>query len=129
MKNNLAETPLWEKLAGLIGFLLICVTVVYLLWAAINNKNQPPTIHFNVIGTQSLEKQYLVLVDVENIGEKTATDLHVEGQLKSANDLIQRSTAQVDYLAAQSTQRVGFYFKSNPADGELTFTPMNYQEP
>lgn len=128
MKNNLSETPLWEKLTGLLGFILICFTFGYLLWTAISNKDLPPTIHFKVIATQSLEKNYLVMVDVENIGDKAATVLNLEGRLKIANGL-QRSTAQVDYLASKSTQRVGFYFKSNPADGELTFMPMNYQEP
>jgi uncharacterized protein (TIGR02588 family) len=129
MKNNLSETPLWEKLTGLIGFLLICSTVGYLLWAAMSNDNEPPNIHFNVITIESLEKQYLVLVDVENIGDTTATVLYLEGQLKNADGLVQRSTAQVNYLASQSIQRVGFYFKSNPAEGALSFIPLNYQEP
>jgi uncharacterized protein (TIGR02588 family) len=129
MKHNLPKTPLWEKLVGLMGFLFICFTVIYLVWSAFSNTNQPPDIQFSVVSIESLEQQYLALVDVKNIGDKTAADLHLEARLSNANGRIQRSTAQVSYLAPDSTQRIGFYFTSDPAEGELTFNPMGYQEP
>lgn len=129
MKHNLANTPLWEKLVSLMGFLLICFTVVYLVWSAFSNTNQSPSIHFNVVNIEALEHQYLVLVDVKNSGDKTASELHLEGRLISADGDMQRSTTKVSYLAPESNQRVGFYFTSDPADGELTISPMGYQEP
>lgn len=129
MKHNLPKTPVWEKSIGLLGFILIGFTVVYLLWSAFSNANQPPNIHFSVVRTESLDQQYLVLVDVKNMGDKTASDLHLEANLNDASGRIQRSTAQVSYLAPASNQRVGFYFTSDPADGELTFKPLGYQEP
>jgi|SRR5690554_3126284 len=129
MKHNLPKTPLWEKLVGLMGFLLICFTVIYLVWSAFSNTNQPPDIHFSVVRTESLEQQFLVLVDVKNSGDKAVSDLHLEASLSNPNGHIQRSTAQVSYLAPDSNQRVGFYFTSDPAEGELTFTPLGYQEP
>lgn len=129
MKNNLSTTPLWEILTGLLGFVLICFTVGYLLWSASTNDDKPPNIHFNVIAVESVDDQYLVRVDVKNIGDKTATDLHLEGRIENSNGPIQRSTMRVDYLASGSTQRVGFYFNTNPAEGTLTFVPMGYQEP
>lgn len=129
MKHNLSKTPLWEKLVGLMGFLLICFTVVYLVWSAFSNTNQSPNIQFSLVKIQSLEQQYLVLVDVKNIGDKTASDLYLEARLSSDIGRMLRSTTQVSYLAPSSTQRVGFYFKSDPAQGELTFSPLGYQEP
>ncbi|MCB2425698.1 hypothetical protein [Methylophaga pinxianii] len=129
MKHNLSNTPLWEKLVSLMGFLLICFTVIYLVWSAFTNTDQSPSIHFSVVNIEALEHQYLVLVDVKNSGDKTASDLHLEGRLISANGHIQRSTSQVSYLAPESKQRVGFYFTSDPAQGELSFIPMGYQEP
>ncbi|MCL5974780.1 MAG: hypothetical protein M1270_02960 [Gammaproteobacteria bacterium] len=118
-----------RKVFWVLGFLLIVFTVVYLMWSAFSNANQPPNINFSVVGTESLDQQYLVLVDVKNLGDKTASDLHLEASLNDADGRTQRSTAQVSYLAPNSNQRVGFYFISNPADGELTFKPLGYQEP
>lgn len=129
MKHNLSDTPLWEKIIGLMGFLLICFTIGYLLWSAFSNDNEPPKIHFSVVSTEALEQQYLVLVDVSNMGDKTASDLHLEGKLTNGNGLVQRSSVQVSYLASKSTQRVGFYFTTDPTLGELTFSPIGYLEP
>ncbi|WP_417551122.1 hypothetical protein [Methylophaga sp.] len=129
MKHNLSKTPLWEKLVGLVGFVLICLTVIYLVWSAFSNTHKPPNIHFSVVSIEALEDQYLVLVDVKNSGDKTASELNLEGRLVSPNGHLQRSTTQVSYLAPDSNQRVGFYFTSDPAQGELTLSPMGYQEP
>lgn len=129
MKHNLSNTPLWEKMVGLMGFVLICFTVAYLVWSAFSNANQPPTIQFSVVKIETLEQQYLVLVDVKNTGDKTASDLLLEARLTSADGSMQSATSQVSYLAPSSSQRVGFYFTSDPAKGELNFTPMGYQEP
>lgn len=129
MKHNLSKTPLWEKLVGLMGFVLICLTVIYLVWSAFSNANHPPNVQFNVINIEAFEQQYLVLVDVKNTGDKTASDLLLEARLTSADGSMQSATSQVSYLAPSSSQRVGFYFTSDPAKGELTFTPIGYQEP
>jgi uncharacterized protein (TIGR02588 family) len=129
MKHNLSKTPLWEKLVGLVGFVLICLTVIYLVWSAFSNTHKPPNIQFSVVSIEALEDQYLVLVDVKNSGDKTASELNLEGRLVSPNGHLQRSTTQVSYLAPDSNQRVGFYFTSDPAQGELTLSPMGYQEP
>lgn len=129
MKHNLSKTPLWEKLVGLLGFVLICLTVIYLVWSAFSNANQPPYIQFSVVKIEALEQKYLVLVDVKNRGDKTASDLLLEARLTSAEGSRQSATSQVSYLAPSSSQRVGFYFTSDPAEGELSFTPIGYQEP
>ena len=129
MKHNLSKTPLWEKLVGLMGFLLICLTVIYLVWSAFSNTNQPPNIQFSVVRIEALEQQYLVLVDVKNSGDKTVSDLLLEACLTDGDGSMQSSTSQVSYLAPSSSQRVGFYFTSDPAKGELSFTPIGYQEP
>jgi uncharacterized protein (TIGR02588 family) len=129
MKHNLSKTPLWEKMVGLMGFVLICLTVIYLVLSAFSNTNHPPNVQFNVVNIEALEQQYLVLVDVKNTGDKTASDLLLEARLMSVDRSMQSATSKVSYLAPSSSQRVGFYFTSDPAKGELTFTPMGYQEP
>ena len=129
MKHNFEKTPLWEKLVGFCGFVLICFTVVYLVWAALTNTDQPPSIDFNVVRTEVVQNQHMVLVEVKNNGDRTVSELQLEARLTDPSGKLQRSVSQVNYLATQSTQRVGFYFTSDPTKGELTFITMGYQEP
>lgn len=129
MKNTHPDTPLWEKLTGLVGCILICATIGYLVWSAISSDHQPPEIHFKTVSVESLENRYLVMVDIKNVGDEAATEVHISAELKDAKDSTQRSTVKIDYLASKSTQRVGFYFESDPEAGELTFIPDNYLEP
>lgn len=63
------------------------------------------------------------------MGDKTASDLHLEGRLSSSEGHIQRLTTQVGYLAPDLNQQVGFYFTFDPEEGELMFIPLGYQKP
>ncbi|WP_139141573.1 hypothetical protein [Pseudohongiella acticola] len=124
-----STTPLWEWFVGLAGFVLICFTIVYLAWLAATAGEQPPDIEFDVVSVEPVMQRYLVLVDVSNRGDQTASALQLESRLVRANEDTLSATSQVDYLAAESTRRVGFYFPANPATGELEFVPLGYQEP
>src|SRR5690554_5685 len=103
--------------------------ITALVWSAISSDHQPPEIHFKTVSVESLENRYLVMVDIKNVGDEAATEVHISAELKDAKDSTQRSTVKIDYLASKSTQRVGFYFESDPEAGELTFIPDNYLEP
>ena len=123
------QTPLWERLVGLAGFLLICCTVVYLTHAALQGSGNPPDIHFELVSIHLGEAGYLVLVDVSNPGGATAADLQLEAQLQGNGAAPETVSSQLDYLAPRSTRRVGFYFATDPARGELMFRPLGYREP
>lgn len=127
--NVLSETPLWEKIAGFIGFLLILIMLGYLGWSASSNGDAPPQIEFEIVDIQMLPNNHLVRVIVRNRGGQVAMSLNIEARLQVVDDDPEQSTALVDYLAIESQQEIGFYFKSNPAAGELTFRALNFQVP
>lgn len=120
---------MWERLVGIAGFLLVCFTVVYLTHAALQGSDNPPDIRFELVSVRPGEASYLVLVDVSNSGGLTAADLQLEAQLRGTDAPPETASSQLDYLAPDSTRRVGFYFATDPARGELVFRPLGYREP
>lgn len=125
----LPKTPLWEKIAGFVGFILILFMLGYLGWSAFTNDDAPPQIEFEIVDAQATPDGHLVRVLVRNRGEQVATSLNVEARLNMAGELAEHSTALIDYLPIASQQEIGFFFKNNPAAGELTFRALNFQAP
>ncbi|MDO8907313.1 MAG: hypothetical protein Q7W55_02310 [Pseudohongiella sp.] len=109
--------------------MLFCCMVFFLLYSALNNHKRPPDFNFEIVGTEQLGDRFLVFVDINNTGDSTAAELHIEMRLTSDAGDVESSVAVIDYLPASSTQRIGLYFSSDPALSQLEFRPMGYQEP
>ena len=124
-----SETPFWERIAGFIGFILILFMLGYLGWSALSNDDAPPQIEFEIIDVQTLPNTHLVRVLVHNHGEQVAMSLNIEAHLHIIDGEPEQSITLIDYLPIQSHQEVGFYFKNNPASGELSFRALNFQIP
>lgn len=121
------HTPLWEKVIGGIGFVMLCIGFVYLIWSAVTEQKHPPRIDFNVKETIQLGEYFHVQIEVVNSGAQTVAGLHIEGALKGAYPEV--STGEIDYIPPQSTREVGLYFTSDPRLGELVVRPIGYQKP
>ena len=130
------RTPLWEIMVGLVGLVIICVIITFLLIAAFEDKSTPPTFVFTT-GSEECQPNastmtgdvYLVCVRIDNVGGRTAADLQVEARLTAADGSVESSTVEIDYLAPGSLRHVGFYFLGDPDRGQLVFLPRSYQEP
>lgn len=127
--KGFSSTPLWERVIGAIGFLLVCFTIVFLIWSAINKESGSPQIRFQVHDISFIEERYLVLLDVYNAGDLTAADLQLQAQLIDINGNDESAVARIEYLPARSTRRVGLYFDGDPNIGELQIRASGYQEP
>lgn len=124
-----SNTPMWEKVVGLVGFTLIIATILFLLWSAYSKNNEPPDIDIEVTQITALSNGYLVTVTVRNSGDITAENLKIEGRLGQADDGEERVSATVDYLAPRASREVGFYFRQDPSAKELSFYPLSFQKP
>lgn len=128
-ENGFSNTPLWEKLVGLAGLVLVCFTIGFLLWSAISAQDDPPNVSFEIHEIHAIDGRYLVLLDVHNSGDLTAADLQVEVSLSDGQGNTESATGSIDYLAAGSTRRMGFYFGTDPGLGELQFRALGYHKP
>lgn len=123
------KTPLWEKLTGLAGLILLCGVFLVLLWRALTDLDGQVEIVIEPIGVHPSGDYYLVLVEVENRGSQTVADLSIQGQLQHPDGSSEIAELTVDYLPAGSRQEGGLFFTRNPNAGRATFRPIGYQKP
>lgn len=137
MKNpvnpgNALNTPMWEKVLGLLGLLLLCIGFIYLGWNALSEQQLPPEIVLSVKEVNDLEQGYLVQIEVVNTGSQSVAGLHFEGSLLVDNinrNSTEISNATLDYVPARSKKSAGLYFSNDPRVGILTLRALGYQTP
>jgi uncharacterized protein (TIGR02588 family) len=129
MSNKKPVTPLWEKIVGMLGLVLLCFGFAYLSWENITKETSPLHISFAVGSIIEVETEFLVTVNVENTGFQSATALQVEGVLLKDGKKIESHRMQIDYIPSNSNRRIGFFFKQDPHLGTLEFRALGFQEP
>ena len=123
------HTPLWEKLLGTLGLLLVLAGFIYLGWMAIHQNEAPPDVSFNITRISQVSDGFLVEVEVINQGSQSLAALYLEGRLTIGDGEPEINHAQVDYLPSRSKGHTGFFFSRDPRAGTLEFKPSGYQEP
>ena len=129
MNNKKTVTPLWEKIVGVAGLVLLCVGFAYLSWEKITREKSPLHISFAIDSIVEVETEFLVKVKVENAGFQSATALQVEGALLMDGKEVETHEMQVDYIPSNSNRRIGVFFKQDPRLGTLEFRALGFQEP
>lgn len=128
-KKDVVHTPLWEKLVGVAGFILLCIAIAVLLGNVMSGDERPPLITFDNINIAAEENRFRVDVDVFNIGGTSVSDLEVEAQVMRDDGSIEISSLRFDYLPAESRRTGGVFFEADPRNGNLAFRPKSFIEP
>lgn len=126
--GNIPNTPMWEKVLGLFGFILLCTGFIYLGWVAIHERQLPPDIQVTIKEINELDKGYLVQVEVINSGAQSVGSLQIQAKLRHGSES-EISTAEVDYVPSNSRNSAGLFFTKDPRSGELTLRALGYQKP
>lgn len=122
-------TPLWEKIIGVVGGLLLIVGFIYLTWVAIFTEKTPPQVVFEVAEVSAVEEHFVVTLMVYNRSTQTLTDVQVEGALATEAVPVESHQMVLPYLPSHSRRTVAFLFNRNPAQGKLNFRAVGYQHP
>ncbi|MGM8228348.1 hypothetical protein ACSV5M_17335 [Cellvibrio sp. ARAG 10.3] len=128
-KTSDTQTPLWEKLLGILGLLLVLTGFIYLGWMAIHQDAAAPDVSFNITRISQISDGFLVEVEVINKSSQSLAALYLEGRLITGDGEPEINHAQVDYLPSRSKGHTGFFFSRDPRAGTLEFKPSGYQEP
>jgi uncharacterized protein (TIGR02588 family) len=129
MSNKKPVTPLWEKIVGMLGLVLLCFGFAYLSWEKLTKEKSPLHISFAVGNIIEVETEFLVRINVENTGFQSATALQVEGVLSKDGKEMESHKMQIDYIPSNSDRSIGFFFKQDPRLGTLEFRALGFQEP
>ncbi|HEY0673818.1 MAG TPA: hypothetical protein VGD27_16185, partial [Longimicrobiales bacterium] len=72
---------------------------------------------------------YVVEIAIRNVGETTAADLTIEGELLQDTVAVETSTLTIPYVPEQAVREAGLFFRHNPNDYKLEIRPMGYDRP
>jgi uncharacterized protein (TIGR02588 family) len=123
------QIPLAEWVVGLLGFLLVAATIIFLLYEGVQDEGKPPHLSISIRAIEAVDDHYLVRFRVQNNGDLTAAAVTIEGALKQGEETIEASDTSLTYVPAQSYREGGLFFTENPADFELELRPVGYEKP
>lgn len=127
--KNTADTPLWEKMVGVIGFILLCIAIAVLVRNAISGDNSPPVILFENIQVTAEATGFRVDLDVVNAGGTSVADLGIEGHVTRSDGSLEVADVTFDYLPAHSRRTGGLFFASDPQHGALEIRAKSFNKP
>ena len=125
------ETPLWEKLAGFVGLLLMLGVIGFLIYEAV----QPQTEAEIVTEVQSITPQvggYLVKFEASNRGHTTAASVLLEGALydpAGGDEPVESAEMTFDYIPDGSDRTGLLVFTHDPRQYELRLQVKGFMDP
>jgi uncharacterized protein (TIGR02588 family) len=122
-------TPALEWLLGGVGAVMLLAGVVFLVRDGLSSSDRPGAVEARVIDVTHAGAAFVVRYELANSGDETLSNLRVTARLTEGNREIERASAIIDYLPARSTQRGGFYLRSDPQRYRLEIAPEGYQTP
>lgn len=129
LKRLMPDTPIWEKLVGIVGLVIILLTISSLVNSALRKNGDSPVFVFEVMETTQISNGYLVHVEVTNTGDLTAESIELGAHLKLPEGEDERVSVSVEYFVPGVVQEFRFYFSQDPALGELSFYPLSFHIP
>ena len=121
--------PMLEWIVGAVGLVIVVVLISFLIYEALTESKQPPTIVVNTISVDSAGESYLVRFELNNTGSITGADVTIEGTLSSNGEVVETSQVTVPYVPPHSVREGGLYFSENPAQYDLQIRALGYRVP
>jgi uncharacterized protein (TIGR02588 family) len=127
----MSDTPIVERVLGLVGAALVLVMAGYLLVAAWNGEGRgTPAVTVVLAPAQSLGGAgWVVPFRALNQGSAPAAGLRLEAELLLPDGRRERGEAVIDYLASGAEQEGGFFFATDPGSGRLASRALGYVQP
>lgn len=120
-----APIPLLELLLALVSAVAILSLVAYLGFLGWQGRTpRPPEIAVELGGAQPLGSGWLVPFEASNRGDQPAGQITVE--LTAGDD---RAETTIDFLAAHSSVRGGFFLPSDRGVAQMRARALGYLEP
>jgi len=118
-----------EWLTALLGLLLVCGALGFLVYQVVAGDQSPPMVRVEKVAVVSSRAGSLVKFDAKNDGGQTATSVVIEGVLEQNGEEIESSETTLDYVPGHSHRGGGLFFTKDPAKFEMKLRAKGYQEP
>jgi uncharacterized protein (TIGR02588 family) len=124
-----SDIPVSEWVVGLIGLLLVCGTLGFMVSKAVTGSAAPPEIVVRAKGIVPVENGYLVQFIALNRGGQTAAEVVVRGELMDASKTLESREVTLQYVPANSEREGGVFFETDPRTLELVLRAHGYVKP
>jgi uncharacterized protein (TIGR02588 family) len=118
-----------ETIAAVVGAVLALTTLGVIVWDGVTGSDAPATIALEAIGTHAHDGGYVLEIVATNNGDRTATGIVVEGELREGEEVAATSTTTFDFLPARSEHRGALFFPIDPEAYEIRLRAHGYTEP
>lgn len=119
-----------EWVVGIACTLLVLSAAGYLAYRALSGPELPPMVTIRVERVlPTAGGGYLVEIKAVNEGSGTAANLMVEGSLMRDTVVVEKSTATIQFVPAETEREAGLYFSKNPRQYRLEVRPTGYDRP
>ncbi|CAN5223950.1 hypothetical protein BH20ACI1_BH20ACI1_02100 [soil metagenome] len=123
------DTPILEWIIAAIGLILVVGTIGFMMYKGLTSKDTPPNFTTKIERIEAVNSGYIVIFDLENIGEQTASGVNVEGELKNGGESVETSGVTFDYAPSKSETKGGLFFKNDPKQFQIEIRAKGYAEP
>ena len=118
-----------EWVVGIFCALVVLAAVGYLFVEALTRPSLPPMVTVQVERVLRMRSGFLVEFRAINEGSSTAAHLIVEGTLLQDTTTVEKSTATIDFVPAETESEGGLFFSRDPRAYRLEVRPTGYDRP
>jgi uncharacterized protein (TIGR02588 family) len=121
MKKNALE---WVVFAVSLVVIAVCVGV--LGYEQLTNQGAPPHLTATVAGVVAQPAGFGVEILIQNGGDRTAENIHLEVTIEGTSD---RAEAVVSYVPYRSQRRAWLVLPTDPRSRQLVVRVLGFEEP
>lgn len=122
-------TSPWEWAAAAASLLLVLGAIGFLLRQAVVGVPSPPAIVLSVDSVHPAPGGFHVGFRARNLGGTTAASLHVAGELRDGERVVETSEATVGFVPPGAERRGGLFFREDPRRHALELRALGYEYP
>lgn len=122
-------TSTTEWIIAGIGCLALLAVLVYLLIDAVSGRNGAAQLVVLPVEVSATEGGYVVEFSASNRAGKSVAAVEITGELRDGDEVVEESSATIDYIPQNSERLGALIFRSNPEAHDLRLFARGYVEP
>ncbi len=121
--------PVWEWLVAAMGFIIVSVAIGMTLYRGAVQENSPPNIQISLKSVSQKSQGFLVEFELSNTGNRAASAVNVEGELKTNGETVETRTMTMAYAPSNSKRSGGLIFSKDPSIYDVEIRAVGFEDP
>ncbi|AFL53691.1 uncharacterized protein (TIGR02588 family) [Sinorhizobium fredii] len=122
-------TSITEWVVAGISCLALLTVLAYLILDGFSGRNGTAQIIVLPVEVTATDGGYVVQFAAENRAEKSVASVEIKGELRNGDEVVEESSATLDYIPQESERKGALIFRSDPKAYALRLFASGYSEP